>query len=106
MMAMDEVELLFVRTGKPGVDRRRNAHDLRWADNAEHLQAGEDTPSRRLEDRIRNLCRRALSAEASELEGIFVELKSSLHEHSERLRHTMVTKLANRAQGRSERRLY
>jgi hypothetical protein len=63
-------------------------------------------PSRRLEDRIRDLCRRALSAETSELEAIFAELKTCLHQHSERLRHMMVMKLATKAYSQPERRSF
>jgi hypothetical protein len=105
MMARDEVEQLFIRIGKPGVDRRRSTgHAMSGC--AEQLQGREDMPSRRLEDKIRILCWRTLSAGGAELEAIFAELKSSLHEHSERLRPTMVKKLANRAQGRAERRMF
>jgi hypothetical protein len=106
MMTMDEVELLLVRTGRPGVDRRRNSPGTPWAEDLERLHVREDVPSRRLEDKIRDLCARALTAEAAELEGIFAELKSSLHEHSERLRQTMVTKLATKMSARAERRMF
>ena len=64
-------------------------------------------PSRRLEDRIRGLCCKALTANTSELEAIFTDLKSSLHEHSERLRQTMIMKLGAKNHGqRPERRSY
>jgi len=41
---------------------------------------------RRLEDRIRELCSEALSAEEPELHAVFSKLKSALHEHTGRLR--------------------
>jgi hypothetical protein len=52
-------------------------------------------PSRRLEDRIRELCAKAVAADSSELSAIFSELKSALHEHSERLRKLAAEKLAS-----------
>lgn len=48
-------------------------------------------PSRRLEDRIQNLCRKAVAARPEELEGIFSELKIALHDHTQRLRGLAVT---------------
>ena len=54
-------------------------------------------PSRRLEDRIRELCRSALTANNSELEKIFSALNSALREHAERLRKLMILKLATKA---------
>jgi hypothetical protein len=106
MMIMDKVELLFLRPRWSGIDRRRTTQNTRWTDGLENLHVREDVPSRRLEDRIRELCLRAVTADTSELEGILAALKASLHEHSERLRHTMVMKLATKAQGRPERRMY
>jgi hypothetical protein len=58
-----------------------------------------NVPARRLEDRIRELCDKALTADASELEEVFSELRSSLHEHSERLRKIMVLKLSSKKDG-------
>jgi len=49
--------------------------------------------SRRLEDRTRELCGRAVTAQDSELESIFSALQSSLREHNERLRKLAATKL-------------
>ena len=43
-------------------------------------------PSRRLEDRIRDLCAKAVSAEGRELAGILRDLKEALREHADRLR--------------------
>jgi hypothetical protein len=60
---------------------------------------------RRLEDRIRELCARTLVVSGSELEQIFLELKSALHEHTERLRITAAVKLVRRENdGPPERR--
>jgi hypothetical protein len=55
-----------------------------------------DEPPFRPEDRIRELCRKALVAEESELEAIFEELRAALHEHIERLRKIAVMKLARK----------
>lgn len=55
-------------------------------------------PSRRLEDRIRELCCKALSAQDSELEAVFSELKSALREHTQRLRKLLAIKLVNRSE--------
>ncbi len=43
-------------------------------------------PSPRSEDYIRELCARAVKAEHCDLEPILEELKTALHEHTERLR--------------------
>jgi hypothetical protein len=48
---------------------------------------------RRLEDRIRELCAMAVTAEAPELEIILSELQSALREHTERLRKLAAAKL-------------
>jgi hypothetical protein len=52
-------------------------------------------PSRRLEDRIRELCARALSASGAELEPLISELQAALREHNSRLRKLAADKLAN-----------
>lgn len=54
-------------------------------------------PSRRLDDRIRELCLKALTAEDCEMEAVFSELKSALREHTERLRKLLAIKLVNRS---------
>lgn len=54
---------------------------------------------RRLEDRIRDLCAKALIARGSELHLILEDLKSALHEHSERLRQVAVLKLVSGEKG-------
>jgi hypothetical protein len=48
---------------------------------------------RRLEDRIRELCAMAVTAEQPELEIILAELQSALREHTERLRRLAAAKL-------------
>ena len=52
-------------------------------------------PSRRLEDRIRELCARAVTATGAELEPLISELQSALREHNSRLRTLAAAKLAN-----------
>lgn len=42
--------------------------------------------ARRLEDRIRNLCTKAVAAGSGELNPILSELKAALREHTQRLR--------------------
>ena len=49
--------------------------------------------ARRLEDRIRELCALAVSAQDSELESIFSSLQSALREHTERIRKLAAAKL-------------
>jgi hypothetical protein len=51
-------------------------------------------PPRRLEDRIRQLCAKAVAAPESDLEPVITELKVALHEHTERLRKLAALKLA------------
>jgi hypothetical protein len=48
---------------------------------------------RRLEDRICGLCGHALVAQEPELGAILAELKSALHEHTERLRRKSLERL-------------
>ena len=47
----------------------------------------------RLEDRIRCLCWKALTARDDELGSLFSEPRSALHEHANRLRQLVVLKL-------------
>jgi hypothetical protein len=42
--------------------------------------------ARRLEDRIRSLCAKAVAAGSGELNPILSDLKADLHEHTQRLR--------------------
>jgi len=51
-------------------------------------------PSRRLEDRIRELCTKAVDAETEDFQPVLEELKAALREHTERLRQLAVKKLA------------
>lgn len=52
-------------------------------------------PSRRLDDRIRELCHKVVSASEDELEPLIADLKSALSEHNVRLRKMAAVKLAN-----------
>ena len=51
--------------------------------------------ARRLEDRIRSLCAKAVAVGSGELNPILSDLKAALHEHTERLR-TMAAALPRR----------
>jgi hypothetical protein len=60
---------------------------------------------RRLEDRIRSLCCKALTARDHESDAIFRDLRSALHQHTERLRQLAALKLVSAKEGiRPERR--
>jgi hypothetical protein len=50
---------------------------------------------RRLEDRIRELCAKALTAQESELHAILSALRSALRAHAERLSKLAATKLVS-----------
>ncbi|MFZ3266504.1 MAG: hypothetical protein WA172_21050 [Terriglobales bacterium] len=50
-------------------------------------------PTRRLEDRIREMCGRAVTAQNSELDAVFSELKAALREHAKRLGNVAGRKL-------------
>ena len=50
-------------------------------------------PSRRLEDRIRELCSKALVADETQIDLTLEELRLALHEHAERLRKLAARKL-------------
>ena len=51
-------------------------------------------PSRRLEDRIRELCSKCVDAkDPAELEPLIEKLKAALHEHANRLRDLAARKL-------------
>jgi hypothetical protein len=52
-------------------------------------------PYRRLEDRIRELCAKALMAQDAEMDTIFVALQLALREHVARLRKLAATNLAS-----------
>ena len=49
-----------------------------------------------LNDRIRDLCAKAVEAEQHELEPLFEELKSALREHIDQLRELAAAKLARK----------
>ena len=50
-------------------------------------------PSRRLEDRIRDLCVKAVDSETDEFKLVLEQLKAALHEHTQRLRKLAAIKL-------------
>jgi hypothetical protein len=52
-------------------------------------------PSRRLEDRIRDLCARVVSAKETEFEPLISDLQTALREHNGRLRQLAADKLGN-----------
>ena len=52
-------------------------------------------PSRRLDDRIRELCAKASRASDSEVEEILRDLKAALAEHTRRLRKMAARNLLN-----------
>ena len=45
-------------------------------------------PSRRLEERIRELCTKAITSEDTELPNVMSELRAAMREHVENLRRT------------------
>jgi len=51
-------------------------------------------PSRRLEDCIRELCAKAVDADAEDFQPAIEELKVALREHTDRLRELAAKKLA------------
>ena len=58
-------------------------------------------PSRRLNDRIRQLCREAAAADDTNFAGVLSELRSALHEHTQRLRKMAVQQLAEEKERRT-----
>jgi len=58
--------------------------------------------SRRLDDRIRELCHKVVAAGEDELEPLIADLKSALSEHNIRLRKLAAAKLANPLPSRRE----
>lgn len=54
---------------------------------------------RRLEDRIRLLCCKALTARDNEAEAIFRDLRSALHEHTDRIRQLAAVKFFSAKDG-------
>lgn len=62
--------------------------------------------NRRLEDRIRELCTRAIHARGEdELQSVSEELRGALREHLTRLKGKAVVKLVNKNHGFEERRV-
>ena len=57
-------------------------------------------PFRRLDDRIRELCRHVVEANDDEFTNVLSELRCAMHEHIERLRKMAIQQLA----GERERR--
>jgi len=89
------LELMRRRKGDSGISRRRSQLKTGLTYLAEAAKdVGKNMPSRRLEDRIRSLCRQALQVDGVDFETTLAELRSSLHEHSERLRQIMALRLA------------
>jgi hypothetical protein len=60
--------------------------------------------SRRLDDRIRELSAKAVTAEDSDLDSTFTRLQVSLQEHTKRLRKMAAEQFAGAAEKRKERR--
>lgn len=54
---------------------------------------------RRLEDRIRELCAKALIARGPDLASVLEDLKTALREHTERLRQVAALKLVSGGKG-------
>jgi hypothetical protein len=61
-------------------------------------------PSRRLEDRIRELCAQAVVADDTTLPSVISELRSVMHEHIEGLRRMAVQQLAGKRHHEQTRR--
>src|SRR6266699_3987771 len=62
------------------------------ADPWDRISWGAGVPTRRLDDRIRELCQQAIAARsADELDTILAELRSALDEHSKRVRKRFLT---------------
>jgi hypothetical protein len=76
-----------------GISRRADTQSTGFTEDSGSLHDWDDLNSRRLEDKIRDLCHKALDADPSQTEEVFAELRTSLHEHAERLRKMMAVKL-------------
>ena len=61
-------------------------------------------PSRRLEDRIRDLCAKAATASDDETLEVLQELRRALHEHARQLRAMAAEKLTGGTQGSGDDR--
>ena len=82
------------RKSDSGVFRRQPGQKTGLTYLAGANDGGKNMQARRLEDRIRYLCRRALHADSTDFDVILADLRSSLHEHAERLRQVMALRLA------------
>jgi hypothetical protein len=61
-------------------------------------------PSRRIDDRIRDLCAKVASSQANDYEPTLLELKAALRQHTDRLRKMAVESLAKKAAPFKDRR--
>jgi hypothetical protein len=57
--------------------------------------------SRRLEDRIRDLCTKVIAADENAVEPVIADLKSALREHNDRLRKLAAAKLTRHEKPRT-----
>jgi hypothetical protein len=60
--------------------------------------------SRRLEDRIRELCAAACQAPISELDAVLKKLQAALHEHNQRFRKLAADSLVGGGKKQKDRR--
>jgi hypothetical protein len=74
----------------------KNTQTTGWTRFFDTVHSLTEVPSRRLEDRIRELCHKAVTANDPELADVISELQSCLRDHAERLRQMMILKLSNR----------
>ena len=61
-------------------------------------------PSRRIDDRIRDLCAKVASSEGNDYEPTISELNAALREHTDRLRKMAAESLAKKAAPVKDRR--
>ena len=60
------------------------------------FKTGCFVPTRRLEDRVRELCSKAVKARNAEFDAALSELRAALREHSSRLRKMAAAKLLHK----------
>lgn len=91
------IHLMRRRDDSSGKSRRYpgTSTGLTWGCEAAK-DGGSKMPSRRLEDRIRYLCHEAMTSSGADFESVLDDLRSSLHEHTERLRQIMALRLATK----------
>ena len=81
---------------------RTNHPDVRLFGHSYRLGRSILVPSRRLEDRIRELCAKALAApDSADSTGVMQQLREALREHANRLRQLAARKLRPRQSARS-----